>query len=118
MGAGYVGVDYSDGVTVLEFTTTEDGVLKVLNGATAGTNGGTNPNASGSDSYVLFGGGLTDLTCSATINDDGTCPLTCQGTRGTTNFDCGVYWRVGSEADSAGCSVFSPYAVGEAVSQP
>ncbi|RSL54454.1 hypothetical protein CEP52_016471 [Fusarium oligoseptatum] len=114
LGDGTVGDDGPYGTTLL-FTLGLDGTLKVTNGVRSGSNGQTDPNNYGSSSYVLFGfqgGALKDMTCTVTQKTDGSCPLTCQGTRGSTNFDCGVYWRLGSDADVQGCSVFTPYAVG------
>ncbi|KAL2689469.1 hypothetical protein Neosp_003523 [[Neocosmospora] mangrovei] len=112
-GDGTVGDD-GYGTTLL-FNLGLDGTLKVTNGVRSGSNGQTDPNNSGSNSLVLFGfsgGALKDMTCTVTQRTDGSCPLKCQGTRGSTNFDCGVYWRLGSDADVQGCSVFTPYAVG------
>jgi hypothetical protein len=100
---------------VLQFTTVNNNVLKVLNGPNAGSTAATNPNAGGSGAYVLFGStasGLLDTTCQVTANSDGTCPLSCQASRGTTSYDCGTYWRIGSDADVGSCNRFTPYAVG------
>jgi hypothetical protein len=100
---------------VLQFTTVDNNKLQVLNGPYAGSIAKTNPNAAGSGSYVYFGStaaGLLDTTCQVTYNSDGTCPLSCQASRGTTSYDCGVYWRIGADADVGNCNRFTPYAVG------
>lgn len=113
-GSGTVGVARGS-LQVLQFTTVNNNKLKVLNGSRAGSIAATNPNAGGTGAYVLFGStasGLLDTTCQVTYNSDGTCPLSCQASRGTTSYDCGIYWRIGSDADVGGCSRFTPYAVG------
>ncbi|KAL1792230.1 hypothetical protein ACET3X_009981 [Alternaria dauci] len=102
--------------TILQFTTVNNNNLKVLNGPYAGSTGKTDPNADGFSAYVLFGAtnpNFVDTNCQVTYNADGTCPLSCQNARGTTSYDCGVYWRIGSDADVGGCSRFVPYAVGQ-----
>ncbi|KAJ4312443.1 hypothetical protein N0V84_009935 [Fusarium piperis] len=114
MGDGSVGDDSFSGTT-LNFNLAIDGKLKVNNGVKAGSKAQTDPNVGGSSSYVWFGrqgANLQDVTCSVTQRPDGSCPLTCQGSRGSTNFDCGVYWRLGGTGDVGSCSVFTPYAVG------
>ena len=88
----------------------------MLNGPDAGSIGKTDPNAAAVNAYVFFGNtanGLQETVCQVTYNAaDGTCPLSCVAARGTTSYDCGVYWRIASDADVGGCSKFTPYAVG------
>lgn len=114
-GSGRVGNAQGFGA-VLQFTTVNNNQLQVLNGPNAGSTGATDPNASAFESYVLFGSaanGFPATSCQVTYNGDGTCPLTCQTSRGTTSYDCGVYWRIGSKSDiPSGCYQFTPYAVG------
>ncbi|KAH6976320.1 hypothetical protein BKA56DRAFT_687986 [Ilyonectria sp. MPI-CAGE-AT-0026] len=115
IGDGRVGDDAENGVTVLEFSINSDGTLTADNGSKSGSEGETDPNAGGTDSYVMFGSSgnnLVNVVCNVLYNDDGTCPLACQGSRGTTNYDCGVYWRIGSNADVGNCFQFIPYVVG------
>lgn len=115
IGDGRVGDDAENGVTVLEFSINSDGTLTADNGSKSGSEGETDPNAGGTDSYVMFGSSgnnLVNVVCNVLYNDDDTCPLACQGTRGTTNYDCGVYWRIGSSADVGNCFQFTPYVVG------
>ncbi|KAI4914327.1 uncharacterized protein J4E92_009526 [Alternaria infectoria] len=101
---------------VLQFTTVDNNKLQVLNGPYAGSIGKTNPNVGASEAYVLFGrndAGLQETVCQVTYNAaDGTCPLSCVAARGTTSYDCGVYWRIAGDADVGGCYKFTPYAVG------
>jgi len=102
---------------VLQFTTVDINKLQVLNGPYAGSIGKTDPNASGGGATIYFGStrtGLVDTACQVTYNSDGTCPLSCQAARGSTSFDCGVYWRIGGDADVGNCNRFVPYAVGTA----
>ena len=102
---------------VLQFTTVDINKLQVLNGPYAGSIGKTDPNASGSGAALYFGStraGLVDTACQVTYKSDGTCPLSCQAARGSTSFDCGAIWRIGSDADVANCNRFVPYAVGAA----
>ncbi|KAI4614823.1 hypothetical protein J4E80_006327 [Alternaria sp. BMP 0032] len=101
---------------VLQFTTVDNNKLQVLNGPYADSIGKTNPNVGASEAYVLFGrndAGLQETVCQVTYNAaDGTCPLSCVAARGTTSYDCGVYWRIAGDADVGGCYKFTPYAVG------
>jgi hypothetical protein len=114
-GTGRVGNAKSLRGPVLQFTTVNNNQLQVLNGPNAGSTGATNPNASGIGAYLLFGSaasGFPATSCQVTYNADGTCPLSCSASRGTTSYDCGVYWRIGGQSDVGSCSQFTPYAVG------
>ncbi|KAG9186785.1 hypothetical protein G6011_09893 [Alternaria panax] len=112
-GIPYAGAGSSN--APLQFTTTSNNILQVLNGPAAGSNAKTDPTKAFDSSYVLLGStnsGLVDMTCKVMYKSDGSCPLACQGSRGSTNFDCGSTWRIGSDADVSSCVAFAPYAVG------
>lgn len=114
IGDGTVG-DNAGGIPVLDFSINSDGTLTADNGSNSGSKGETDPNQGGTTSFVMFGSSgnnLVNVVCNVLYNADGTCPLACQGSRGTTNYDCGVYWRIGSDADVGSCSEFTPYVVG------
>jgi hypothetical protein len=78
----------------------------------------SDPNAGSYNAIPAFkplSGDLQKLVVTVRQESDGTCPLSFQGARGSTSFECGVYWRVGSEADLAsfsGCSRMDMIAVG------
>ncbi|KAF4954518.1 hypothetical protein FSARC_12131 [Fusarium sarcochroum] len=108
----FVDVDNPTGAPILEFTLGNDTTLQVLNGPRAGTKGGTDPVLSNRNVYVEFGNDdFVDLSCTVTGNNDGTCPMSCQGSRGSISYDCGALWRNGNSSDVQGCSAFTPYAV-------
>ncbi|KAI8723076.1 hypothetical protein NCS52_00162600 [Fusarium sp. LHS14.1] len=104
----YTGI-YSTG-PVLLFTLGDDGTLTAQNQGLAGQFAVSDPNAGSYNAIPAFkplSGDLQKLVVTVRQEDDGTCPLSVQGARGSTSFECGVYWRVGSEADIAcysGCS--------------
>jgi hypothetical protein len=59
---------------------------------------------------------LRYFTCSVQKASDGTCPMTCTSAlnTGSTIWDCGVYWRIGTVAQyqASGCYGWTPLVVG------
>ncbi|KAI8689537.1 hypothetical protein LRP88_14300 [Fusarium phalaenopsidis] len=113
---GYASVDFAG--PMLLFTLGDDGTLTAQNQGLAGQFAVSDPDAGSYNAIPAFkplSGKLQKLVVTVTQESDGTCPLTFQGARGSASFECGTYWRVGSEDDLAsfgGCHRIDMIAVG------
>ncbi|KAM0429774.1 hypothetical protein ACHAPT_006380 [Fusarium lateritium] len=113
----WLGTDSTSSPPVV-FTLGDDGTLTARNGGVAGQFAVSDPTRDSYNAIPAFqplSGNLQKVITTVTQLSDGSCPLTFQAARGSTTFECGVYWRVGSDADRAsfsGCYQFNLVAIG------